>query len=268
MAGRVIQQQQHLLPGQVIPPPRRPRLPGRAGSAAPRPRRSAAGWPARRPGPPAAAPACARAAAGRTARPGNAPASRCAACTAKAVLPTPAIPPIAWIPTTPPPAAAAPVTAPASCASSAARPVKLAISRGSVRVAAAAAPSPAASTSSAGSRPRAAASNSARCGPVRPSAPASSRAVSWRAVRFTPRSRSLTDRGDRLAASASSSWVSPASSRSRRSSPPKLSAGCSATGPSPLTTPRPPLTRHGRPRNGQDPAASLLLWVSCGRPVW
>ena len=94
----------------------------------------------------------------------------------------------------------------------------------------------------AGARPRAAASNSARCGPVRPSAPASSRAVSWRAVRFTPRSRSLTDRGDRLAASASSSWVSPASSRSRRSSPAKLSAGCSATGLSPLTKPRPPLT--------------------------
>ena len=109
--------------------------------------------------------------------------------------------------------------------------MKLAISRGSVRVAAAAAaPSPAVSTSLAGSRPRAAASNSARCGPERPSAPASSRAVSWRAVRFTPRSRSLTDRGDRPAASASSSCVSPASSRSCRSRPPKLSPGCSATG--------------------------------------
>ena len=38
---------------------------------------------------------------------GKLPASRCAACTAKVVLPIPAIPSIAWMPTTPPPAASA-----------------------------------------------------------------------------------------------------------------------------------------------------------------
>ena len=48
---------------------------------------------------------------------GKPAASRCAACTANVVLPIPAIPPIAWIPTTT--ASAAPVTAPVSCASSA-----------------------------------------------------------------------------------------------------------------------------------------------------
>ena len=57
---------------------------------------------------------------------------------------------------------------------------------------------------------RAAATNSPRAGSARPSASASSPAVSLRAVRLMPRSRSLTDRGLRPAASASSSWVSPA----------------------------------------------------------
>ena len=52
-----------------------------------------------------------------------------------------------------------------------------------------------------------------------------------------PRSRSLTDRGPRLAASASSSWVSRASARSCRSSPANESACCSATTPTPLIAP-------------------------------
>jgi hypothetical protein len=43
--------------------------------------------------------------------------------------------------------------------------------------------------------------------------------VSLRAVRLIPRSKSLIDRGLSLAASASSSWVSPLSVRSRRSAP-------------------------------------------------
>src|SRR5262245_41174455 len=54
-------------------------------------------------------------------------------------------------------------------------------------------------------------------------------AVSLCAVRLTPRSKLLTDRGDTPAASASSSWVSFAPARSRRSSPANVSAGCSAT---------------------------------------
>ena len=128
----------------------------------------------------------------------------------------------------------APAAAPARS-----RPVKQAMSRGSVRVAAAAdAPgasaSPAARTSRRRGPPRAAATNGTCTGPVRPSAPASSRAVSFRAVRLTPRSRSLTDRGLSPAASASSSCVSRASPRSCRNSPAKFSAGCSVNAPSPL----------------------------------
>ena len=73
-------------------------------------------------------------------------------------------------------------------------------SRGSVRAAAATPPAPAPPGTG---RPAAAASNSARAGPARPSASASSRAVARRAVRLMPRSRSLTDRGLSLAASAS-----------------------------------------------------------------
>ena len=49
-----------------------------------------------------------------------------------------------------------------------------------------------------------------------------------RAVRLTPRSRSLTDRALRLAASASSSWVRSALVRSCRSNEPNPSAGCYA----------------------------------------
>ena len=63
----------------------------------------------------------------------------------------------------------------------------------------------AARTSAAWVRPRAAATNSSRTSPVRFSAPASSMAVSLRAVRLMPRSRSLTDLGLRPAAPASSS---------------------------------------------------------------
>jgi len=66
-------------------------------------------------------------------------------------------------------------------------------------------PRRAASTSAADPRPRAAATNNATTGSARPSAPASSTAVFLRAVRLMPRSRSLTDRGLRPAASASSS---------------------------------------------------------------
>ena len=125
------------------------------------------------------------------------------------VFPIPAIPLTAQMPTTPPPAATA-FSVPISRASSAWRPVKAAISRGRLRVAAAAnapggIPCRAASTSAAGARPRAAATNSARAGSARPSAPASNTAVSLWAVAWMPRSRSLTDRGDTPAASASSS---------------------------------------------------------------
>ena len=87
------------------------------------------------------------------------------------------------------------------------------------------------STSAAGTRPRAAATNNARTGSARPSAPPSSTAVSLRAVRLMPRSRSLTDRGLRPAAFASSSCVSRASARSCRSNPANPSAGCSAMVP-------------------------------------
>ena len=175
---------------------------------------------------------------------GKLPVSRWAACTAKVVLPIPAIPSIAQTPTTPP-AAATMARVPISCASSAWRPVKAAISRGRPRVAAAAnAPAAAscraASTSAAGARPRAAATNSACAGSARPSASASSSAVSLWAVRWMPRSRSLTDRGDRPAASASSSWVSLASARNCRSNPANSPPGCSATAPhAPQTLPVP-----------------------------
>ena len=91
-----------------------------------------------------------------------------------------------------------------------------------------ASPRRAASTSAAGARPRAAATNTGRTGSARPSAAASNSAVSLRAVRLMPRSRSLTDRGLRPAASASSSWVSLAWARSCRSNPANPSAGCSA----------------------------------------
>jgi hypothetical protein len=192
--------------------------------------------------------------------PGNRPASRCAACTANAVLPIPAIPPIAWIPTTPPSAAWSSI-APSSRVSSAPRPVKPATSRGSVRVAAAAnaptaTPCRAASTSAAGALPRAAATNSARTGPARPSAPASNWAVSLCAVRLTPRSRSLTDRGRTPDASASSSWVSLASARSCRNNAANESPGCSST----AQTSRPPARGHQRrldrcPKPYADPAA-------------
>ena len=56
-----------------------------------------------------------------------------------------------------------------------------------------------------GGRPRAAAANSSRVVPVSPSASASSRAVSRRAVWLTPRSRSLTVRTLTPAPRASSS---------------------------------------------------------------
>ena len=171
-------------------------------------------------------------------RPATAPASR--------VLPTPP----------------GPVTVTSRCSSSrpatsrtaAARPTKLvsaaenpcmppAVTGG----ASAAARRLAASTSPAGARPRAAATNTGRTGSARPSAPASSRAVSLRAVRLMPRSRSLTDRGLRPAASASSFWVSAACARSCRSNPAKSSTGGSAmTGRPPSQALTPPGIRPGR----------------------
>ena len=75
-----------------------------------------------------------------------------------------------------------------------------AMSRDSVRMAAA----PAVTGTAGTGRPRATASNSARAGPTRPSASASSRTVSRRGVAAIARSRSLTDRGLSRAASASS----------------------------------------------------------------
>ena len=132
------------------------------------------------------------------------------------------------------------------------RPVKLAIPRqGGIR----APPTrpalllAAASTLLGGAAPPAAATNNASADPARPSASASSSAVSLRAVRLMPRSRSLTDRGLSCAASASSSCVSRASARSCRSSPPKLSAACSATSQHPLRKARPgnPPPGYARP---------------------
>ena len=94
MTGRVIQQQQDLLARHMIPPPRGPGLqPGRD----------------LRRGHPAVSSKLASASAGSTGRwprvwacngrkncpSGKAPASRWAVCTAKVVLPIPAIPPIA-----------------------------------------------------------------------------------------------------------------------------------------------------------------------------
>ena len=155
---------------------------------------------------------------------GNRAASRCAACTANAVLPMPAIPPIAWMLTTPP----VPAAASASSASSCCRPVNEAMSRGSVR-GAAATPRPRARPGTAW--PRAAASNSTRAEPPSCSASASSRTVSLCGVVARPRSRSLIVRGFSPAASASSSWVSAASARSCRSIPANLSGGSATASP-------------------------------------
>ncbi len=94
-------------------------------------------------------------------------------------------------------------------------------------------------------RPRAAATNTGRTGSARPSAAASNSAVSLRAVRLMPRSRSLTDRGLTPAASASSSWVSLASDRSCRSNPANPSAGCSAMVGIPSAGPHPAARQSG-----------------------
>jgi hypothetical protein len=78
--------------------------------------------------------------------------------------------------------------------------------------------------------------------------------VSLWAVRCMPRSRSLTDRGDRPAASASSSWVSPALARSCRSNPANTSPGCSATA---LT----PLAAHSRGRRQERARPTLQAYA-------
>ena len=57
--------------------------------------------------------------------------------------------------------------------------------------------------------------------------------MSGRAVRWAPRSRSLTDRGLSPDASASSSCVSPASARNRCNKPTQISTDRSATTPTP-----------------------------------
>ena len=183
--------------------------------------------------------------------------------------------------------------------SSARWPVKLAMSRGSARVAAATkAPASAfcraASTSLAGARPRAADTKSSLASAGRPSAMARSRAVSLWAVRLTPRSRSLTARVLIPAASASSSWVSRAPVRSCRSKPAKLSPRSSATSPAsphaachrrgilapnskqpgppllaPLTQPGPAFTTNSARSGAQDPDplthGSGSCGLSCGR---
>jgi len=125
------------------------------------------------------------------------------------------------MPTTPP----EPTAVSTSFCSSCCRPVNEAMSRGSVRSAAAAPAQPGTA------RPRATASNCALAGPNRCRASASSRAVSLRGVRLTPRSRSLIDRGLRPAASASSSWVSRASVRCFRSRPAKVTGGSATASP-------------------------------------
>ena len=79
-----------------------------------------------------------------------------------------------------------------------------------------------------------------------------------------PRSRSLTERGLSLAASASSSCVSPASARNRRSSPPKPDAACSATGPSPPHRPGAARTLTRSRHRRAHPLPTVILWVSCG----
>ena len=100
-------------------------------------------------------------------------------------------------------------------------------------------------------RPRAAATNNDRTGSARPSAPASRTAVSWRAVRLMPRSRSLTDRGLRPAALASSACVSWAPARSCRSNPANSEVACSAMTAAPppaaLSPPAAPRTARKGP---------------------
>ena len=175
--GRVIEHQQRLFARQVIPPARRPRVQARRD---------------RRPRTPAATSSPARTSAGSAAGcPGvcacsgtkncpsaNRGASWCAACIDRVVFPTPAIPPMAQICTTPGPA---PATRLVNCSSSAARPPNAAMSRGSVRI-----PAPSGSANSGspplppcsdGPRPPAAVSNTRRREPVRPRPSASDRAV-------------------------------------------------------------------------------------------
>ena len=165
----------------------------------------------------------------KTCPPGNRPASWCAACTANAVLPIPAIPPIAWMLTIPPAPAAASDSS-ASAASSSRRPVNEAMSRGSVRVAVA---TPVEPPRPATTWPRAASSKSARAEPSSLSAPASSRTVSLCGVVTTPRSRSLTCRGLTPEASPSSSCVSPAAVRIWRSTLAKPAGGSATATPLP-----------------------------------
>src|SRR5207249_5577691 len=163
--GRVIQQQEDLLARNVMTPPActglhpgRDLLHGDAGRQS-KLASASAGLTGRWPG--------VWACSGRKNCPsGKLPVSRCAACTAKVVLPMPAIPSITQI-LGGPPSAVTLASVPRSRASSGSRPVKLPISRGRLRVAAAADPSAApsslaASTSAAGARPRAAATNSTR----------------------------------------------------------------------------------------------------------
>jgi hypothetical protein len=106
----------------------------------------------------------------------------------------------------------------------------------------------------------------------------SSAAVSVRAARLIPRSRSLIDRKLRLAASASSSWVRPASARSCLSSQAKLQRGPFATGPHLHSQVRCPPCGHRRrstqnfllagvqiPESPEARADEPILCISCGQ---
>jgi hypothetical protein len=157
-------------------------------------------------------------------------------------LPIPGSPSIS---TEPPRPAATALTSPARVASSFWRPISERIPAGSGIAAGLDA-----WRAMAEGRPRALASNAARVSPTSPSAPASKRAVSRRAVRLTPRSRSLTARVLRPADSASCRCVSPAPARScLRRSPNDKPARCSAT-PLPL------------PGTHQRPAADAIRFAS------
>ncbi len=153
---------------------------------------------------------------------------------------------MAQIPITPPLMLAS-VTARIVRSSSSARPVNEEMSLGNVRCrpepdscgCETGASAPAATPDWA---PRAVARNSARAGPVRLSAVASSLAVGPRGVRLISRSRSLIVRGLKAADSASCSCVSPAPVLSRRNSVAKLGAELSISNDA---APHVPPSSHG-----------------------
>jgi hypothetical protein len=131
--------------------------------------------------------------------------------------------------------------------------------------------STAASTCAAGTVPRAAATNTSAVGPVRPSAPASSTAVSLCAVRLMLRSRLLTDRTDtrppppvppgsaspRSAAAAAARQKKEQAARSPSQAP---HTTCPPRLPAPGgISPGPTVRRGGHPRHVLPPHISLRL---------